>query len=174
MTDIREKIRIVQDFPKPGIGFFDITTMLKDGPAFRQAINNLYEIYRDTGIDKIAGIEARGFVFASVLAYKMRKGLVLIRKPGKLPAETLRKEYTLEYGSEAVEMHTDAVEKGEKILMIDDLLATGGTVGAACFLIEQAGGTIAGVGFLIELDFLKGREKLKKYGVYSMIHIEKE
>jgi len=174
VTDIRETIRIVQDFPKPGIGFFDITTMLKDGPAFRQAINNLYERYRDTGIDKIAGIEARGFVFASVLAYKMRKGLVLIRKPGKLPAETLRKEYALEYGSDAVEMHTDSVEKGEKILMIDDLLATGGTVGAACSLIEQAGGTIAGVGFLIELDFLKGREKLKKYGVYSMIHIEKE
>jgi adenine phosphoribosyltransferase len=174
VTDIREKIRIVQDFPKPGIGFFDITTMLKDGTAFRQAINNLYERYRDTGIDKIGGIEARGFVFAAVLAYKMRKGLVLIRKPGKLPAETLRKEYALEYGSDAVEMHTDAVEKGEKILMIDDLLATGGTVGAACSLIEQAGGTIAGVGFLIELDFLKGREKLKKYGVYSMIHIEKE
>ncbi len=174
MDDIREKIRVVQDFPKPGIGFLDITTALKDGPAFHQAINILYERYRDTGIDKIAGIEARGFIFASVLAYKMSKGLVLIRKPGKLPAETLRKEYALEYGADAVEMHTDAVEKGEKVLMIDDLLATGGTVGAACSLVEQAEGIIAGVGFFIELDFLKGREKLKEYNVYSMIHIENE
>lgn len=174
MIDIRKMTRVVPDFPKPGIGFFDITTVLKDGQAFQQVIDTLYDRFKNCEIDKITGIEARGFVYAAALAYKMKKGLILIRKPGKLPAETFRWEYELEYGTDAVEMHKDAVEPGENILVIDDLLATGGTVAATCKLIEEAGGKVEGVGFMIELDFLHGRDKLQKYDVFSIINIEEE
>ena len=173
MADIRKLTRVVPDFPKPGIGFFDITTVLKDEQGFQEVISDLSDRFKFFDIDKIAGIEARGFVFASALAYEMEKGLILIRKPGKLPAETLSQKYKLEYGTDAVEMHKDAVEPGEKILVIDDLLATGGTVEAACKLIENAGGEIAGIGFMIELGFLKGIEKIKKYHVYSILKIKK-
>lgn len=174
MIDIQKLTRIVPDFPKPGIGFFDITTVLKDGPAFGQVIDSFYEVYREWDIDKIAGIEARGFVYASALAYKMKKGLILVRKPGKLPSEVLHHEYELEYGTDSVEMHKDAVEHDEKVLVIDDLLATGGTAEATCKLVEQAGGIVAGVGFMIELCFLNGRNKLKNHDIYSMLLIEEE
>lgn len=174
MEDLLKLIRVVPDFPKPGIGFFDITTLLKDAEGFRQVIDEFYQHYKDVKIDRIAGIESRGFVFASALAYKMGKGLILLRKPGKLPAEKYRAEYSLEYGTDAVEMHTDAVEKGMSILVIDDLLATGGTAGAACVLVEKAGGTVAGVGFVIELAFLKGRDKLEGYEVFVIIKVESE
>lgn len=174
MIDIQKLTRIVPDFPKPGIGFFDITTVLKDGPAFGQVIDSFYEVYRKRDIDKIVGIEARGFVYASALAYKMKKGLILVRKPGKLPSEVLHHEYELEYGTDSVEMHKDAVEHDEKVLVIDDLLATGGTAEATCKLVEQAGGIVAGVGFMIELCFLNGRNKLKNHDIYSMLLIEEE
>lgn len=172
MIDIQKLTRIVPDFPKPGIGFFDITTVLKDGPAFGQVIDSFYEVYRERDIDKIVGIEARGFVYASALAYKMKKGLILVRKPGKLPSEVLHHEYELEYGTDSVEMHKDAVEHDEKVLVIDDLLATGGTAEATCKLVEQAGGIVAGVGFMIELCFLNGRNKLKNHDIYSMLQID--
>ena len=172
MIDIRKLIRIVPDFPKPGIGFFDITTLLKDKQGFQEVIDAFSDHFKDFDFDKIAGVEARGFVFASALAYKMNKGLILIRKPGKLPAETFSQKYELEYGADALEMHKDAVEPGEKIVVIDDLIATGGTVKAACRLIENAGGEVAGIGFMIELCFLKGIDKLKKYNIYSMLKIE--
>jgi len=174
MLDIRKLTRVVPDFPKPGIGFFDITTVLKNGAAFRQVIDGFYHRFQHIACDRIAGIESRGFVFAAALAYKMDKGLILIRKPGKLPSETYSAEYQLEYGTDAVEMHADAVEEGMKVLVVDDLLATGGTAAAACSLIEKAGGTVAGAAFMIELDFLRGRDKLRQYDVYSMIHIEEE
>ncbi|MFC1561383.1 adenine phosphoribosyltransferase [candidate division KSB1 bacterium] len=174
MLNIREKIRVVQDFPKQGIGFFDITTLLKDGPAFRQVIDEFHREYRDTEFDRIAGTESRGFVFAAALAYKMNKGMIPVRKPGKLPAETYREEYALEYGTDAVEMHRDAVELGMNVLVIDDLLATGGTALATCRLIEKAGGSVAGVGFMIELGFLNGRQQLENYDLYSMLRIEEE
>ena len=169
MIDIQKLTRIVPDFPKPGIGFFDITTVLKDGPAFRQVIDSFYEVYRERDIDKIAGIEARGFVYASALAYKLKKGLILVRKPGKLPSEVLHHEYALEYGTDSVEMHKDAVEHDENILVIDDLLATGGTMEATVRLVEQCGAEIIELAFLIELTALKGRERLAPHPVISLI-----
>ena len=174
MIDIRKKTRVVQDFPKPGIGFFDITTVLKDGPAFHQVINDIHSHFSTTVIDKIAGIEARGFVFAAALGYKMNKGVILIRKPGKLPAGVYSEEYSLEYGTDAVEMHKDAIENGEHVLVVDDLLATGGTLSASCTLIQKAGGVVAGIGCMIELDFLRGRKKLPDVDIYSIVHIEGE
>jgi len=173
MTDIRKLTRIVPDFPKKGVGFFDITTVLKDEKGFQDVIDTMSDRFKFFDIDKIAGIEARGFVFASALAYAMEKGLILIRKPGKLPAEKFRQRYKLEYGADAVEMHKDAVEPGENILVIDDLLATGGTVEATCKLIKKAGGEIAGIGFMIELCFLNGIEKIKQHHVYSILKIKK-
>lgn len=174
MQKIKEHLREIQDFPKPGILFFDITTVLKNAEAFAEAIDLLYERFKDTDFDLIAGTESRGFIFASTLAYKMNKGIILVRKPGKLPAETIREEYALEYGTDSVEMHKDAVKEGTKVLVLDDLLATGGTAAATCALIEKAGGVVAGVGFMIELDFLNGREKIKQYDIYSILNIEEE
>ncbi len=174
MLDIEKQIRAVKDFPKPGIIFFDITTVLTNGPAFRQVIDTFCEQYKDVDFDSIAGIESRGFIFASPMAYKMNKELILIRKPGKLPYDTISEEYELEYGTDSVEMHTDSVENGKKVLVIDDLLATGGTALAACNLIEKAGGTVAGVGFMIELAFLNGIKKLVEYDTYSMIRFDEE
>ncbi|MCP4724037.1 MAG: adenine phosphoribosyltransferase [bacterium] len=169
--DILKKTRVVQDFPKPGIGFFDITTVLRDAEAFKYVIDTFNEQYKDMGFDLIAGIEARGFIFASALALKMNKGLILLRKPGKLPADTYKEEYALEYGTNAIEMHKDAVESGERVLLIDDLLATGGTLEAACKIIEKADGKIVGIGLMIELDFLNGKEKVKDYPLYSMVNV---
>jgi len=174
MEDLKQMIRNVPDFPKPRIGFKDITTLIKDGASFQKAIDTLADHYNPNDIDIIVGIEARGFIFASALAYKWGKGFVPVRKPGKLPAETIKEEYQLEYGTDAVEIHNDAIEPNQRVLIIDDLLATGGTVAAAARLVERLGGKIVGVGFLIELSFLNGREKLKNYDVLSLVNFEGE
>jgi len=174
MEDLKQKIRNVQDFPKPGIGFKDITTLIKDAAAFKQSIDTIANQYNPDDIDVIVGIESRGFIFGAALAYKWGKGFVPVRKPGKLPAETIREEYQLEYGSDAVEIHKDAITPGQRVLIIDDLLATGGTVAAAAKLVERLSGNIMGICFLIELSFLKGREKLKRYNVHALIDFEEE
>jgi adenine phosphoribosyltransferase len=167
--DLEKIIRDVPDFPKQGIIFKDITTLLQDGDAFRQALNLMMKKYLDAKIDKILGIDARGFIFGGVLAYKLGCGFVPARKPGKLPYRVVREEYTLEYGSNALEIHEDSIRPGEKVLIIDDLLATGGTALAAARLVEKLGGEVAGIEFLIELAFLNGREKLSRYKVHSLI-----
>ena len=169
MHNFAAYIRNVPDFPVKGIQFKDITTLIKDGELFAQAIDYLYEPYRRDDIDKIVAVEARGFIFGAALSYKLNVGFVPIRKPGKLPAETLVEEYDLEYGKDSIEIHKDAIEKGERVLFIDDLLATGGTAAAACRLIKRLGGEIIGLSFLIELTELKGRELLKKYKIHSLI-----
>jgi len=162
-------IRDVPDFPKKGIIFKDITTLLQDGEAFRLASNRMLKKYLDVRIDKVIGIEARGFIFGGVLAYKLGCGFVPARKPGKLPYSTIREEYTLEYGTNALEIHDDSIASGERVLIVDDLLATGGTALAAAKLVEKLGGEVAGIEFLIELGFLQGREKLAGYKVSSLI-----
>ncbi len=174
METLKQKIRNVPDFPKPGIGFKDITTLIKDGKAFKEAIDAIADHYNPDEIDLIVGIEARGFIFASALAYKWGKGFVPIRKPGKLPAETVREEYSLEYGTDAIEIHKDAIAKNQRVLIVDDLLATGGTVAAACRLIEKLGSRVAGIAFLIELSFLKGVKKLRDYNILSLIKFDEE
>lgn len=173
-NNLRGYVRSVRDFPKKGVMFRDITTLLKNGEALRKAAGDLFDVYRDKGIQKVAGIESRGFVLGAILAYLLGAGFVLIRKPGKLPAATAREEYSLEYGTDAVEMHIDAVGAGECVLVHDDLLATGGTALAACRLVERQGGVVVGVSFLVELDFLRGREKLTKYDVRSLMHYASE
>jgi adenine phosphoribosyltransferase len=167
--DLKNYIRDIPDFPKKGIIFKDITPLLKTPEAFSYTINTLHEHYKDKNISKIISVEARGYIFGGVLAYKMGCGFVPVRKPGKLPAETISLDYTLEYGTNTVEIHKDAISNGERILVFDDLLATGGTVQATCQLVEELGGTIVGCAFLIDLTFLKGSEKLKKYDVFSLI-----
>ncbi|MEI6125714.1 MAG: adenine phosphoribosyltransferase [Pseudomonadota bacterium] len=167
--DLKEKIRAIPDFPKPGILFRDITTLLKDAPAFRAVIDALTARYAHTPLDLIVGIESRGFIFGAALACGLNKGFVPIRKPGKLPAKTIAAEYSLEYGTDRIEMHVDAVQRGTKVLLIDDLLATGGTMQAACELVKQAGGIVAECAFIIELAGLQGRDKLKGQTIFSMI-----
>jgi adenine phosphoribosyltransferase len=167
-------IRSVPDFPKPGIMFRDITTLLKDRSAFARSVDILYDRYKTDRIDKVVGVESRGFILGAALAYRLNAGFVPIRKPGKLPAKTLREEYTLEYGSDAIEMHADAIQHGERVLMHDDLLATGGTITAACRLVERAGGVIAGISFLVELTFLDGRRHLTGRDVFSIIRYDSE
>jgi adenine phosphoribosyltransferase len=167
--DLEKIIRDVPDFPKQGIVFKDITTLLQDGDAFRLAVNRMLKKYLDVKIDKVLGIEARGFVFGGVLAYKLGSGFVPARKPGKLPYRSIREEYTLEYGSNALEIHEDSIQSGDRVLIVDDLLATGGTALAAAKLVEKLGGEIAGIEFLIELGFLHGRDKLAGYKVNSLI-----
>lgn len=174
MEELKKHIRQIPDFPKEGINFIDITTIIKKGPQFAQIIDLMYDYFKDKPIDAVLGIEARGFIMASALAYKMGIGVIPVRKPGKLPAETIKEEYSLEYGTDAVEMHVDALDGCKNILVIDDLLATGGTVRAACSLVEKAGGTVQGVGFLVELDFLNGREKIKNYDILSLVHYDSE
>ncbi len=174
MEELKKHIRQIPDFPKEGINFIDITTIIKKGPQFAQIIDLMYDYFKDKPIDAVLGIEARGFILASALAYKMGIGVIPVRKPGKLPAQTIKEEYSLEYGTDAVEMHVDALENCKNILVIDDLLATGGTVRAACSLVEKAGGTVQGVGFMVELDFLNGREKIKDYDILSLIHYDSE
>ena len=173
-NDLRNIIRSIPDFPKKGIVFRDITTLLKDKEAFRKSIDILFEIYKSVLIDKVVSIESRGFIFGSVLAYKLHSGFIPVRKPKKLPAKTIKEEYQLEYGTDSLEIHIDAIKNGEKVLIVDDLLATGGTVQAVCRLVEKLGGEIVGLAFLIELSFLKGREKLKGYDVYSIIKYDSE
>lgn len=174
MSDLKSSIRNVPDFPKPGIGFKDITTLLIDGPAFREAVDLLAERFQNQEIKKVVGIESRGFVFGSVIAYKWGVGFVPVRKPGKLPAETISEEYDLEYGTDSLEIHRDAITPGEKVLIVDDLLATGGTAQATVNLINRLGGEIAGIAFLIELSFLNGRQKLRGYDVLSLMEYDAE
>lgn len=167
--DLKSLIRDVPDFPKPGILFRDITPLLGDADGFRATINRFLARFADTPIDKVAGIESRGFLFGPVLAYQLGAGFVPIRKPKKLPAGTFREEYDLEYGTDAVEMHVDGVAKGERVVIVDDLIATGGTAMAAARLVERAGGTVVGLGFIVELAALEGRRKLNGWPVTSLI-----
>ena len=162
-------IRDVPDFPVEGIVFKDITTLLKDPQAFRQVIELFLERYRGQEIDQVVAVESRGFIFGTPIAYELGTGFVPVRKLGKLPADTISQEYDLEYGTACLEIHKDAVRKGQRILIVDDLLATGGSAQATVSLVEQLGGDIVSVAFLIELAFLKGREKLKGYDIFSLI-----
>jgi adenine phosphoribosyltransferase len=167
--ELRAKIREVPDFPKPGILFYDITTLLKDAAAYKEAIDLMLEPYRDERVDIVVGMESRGFIFSSPMAYLLNTGLVPVRKLGKLPAETLTVEYALEYGSNTLEIHRDAIQPGQRVLIVDDLLATGGTVRGTIELIERLKGEVVGLAFLVELDFLKGRERLEGRKVTSVI-----
>ena len=169
MEDLKTLIREIPDFPKPGILFYDITTLLKDPVGLHRAVDALANHYVGRKIDRVVGIEARGFIFAPMVAYRLNAGFVPVRKPKKLPAATARAVYDLEYGKDALEIHRDAIYSGEEILIIDDLLATGGTAAAVASLVESLGGHIAGLGFLIELEFLRGREKLTRYDVHSVL-----
>jgi adenine phosphoribosyltransferase len=170
--DYKSLIREVPDFPKPGISFKDITTILKDGPALRQVTDELAAHFAPAKPDLIVGAESRGFLLGAPLAYKMGCGLVVVRKPGKLPAAVAKVSYQLEYGEDSLEIHLDAIKPGQKVLVVDDLLATGGTISATAELVKQLKGDIVGFAFLIELDDLKGREKLKSYDVFSLVHYE--
>ena len=163
-------IRTVPDFPKPGILFYDITTLLKDKAGFAQLIDAFAAHYIGKEVDLVLGIEARGFIFGPALAYRLNAGFVPVRKPNKLPAPTAKVSYDLEYGQDSLEIHLDAVQPGQRVVLVDDLLATGGTMAATVQLVEQLGGKIAGIAFAIELDFLKGRAKLENYDVYSLLH----
>ena len=168
-------IRNVPNFPIKGIQFKDITTLAKIHAPFKESCDRIINQYKDKGITKVTAIEARGYIWGGVIAYKLGAGFVLIRKPGKLPAEKLSETYELEYGTDTIEMHKDAIEKGEKVLVFDDLLATGGTAKAACSLVEKAGGVVGGVAFIIELTgSLHGRNKLEGYNVFSLIEIPVE
>lgn len=167
--DIKEKIRVIEGFPKDGISYKDITTLVKDGEAFRYTIDRMAEDLKDKDIDAIAGPEARGFIIGAPLAYALGIGFIPVRKPGKLPADTLKIEYKLEYGTDALEIHKDAIKPGMKVAIVDDLLATGGTIYSVAKLIESLGGRIVATDFIIELTDLKGREKLKDYSVNSLI-----
>lgn len=168
-NNLSDLIRTVPDFPLPGIEFKDITTLLRNGPAFRQVIQALADRYSDRKVDAVVGIESRGFIFSAPLAYQLGVGLVTVRKPGKLPADTYQVEYALEYGSGKLEIHRDSFQNGSRVIVVDDLLATGGTILAASQLIEQAGGVVDELVFLIELTFLNGRDRLSKYAVHSLI-----
>ena len=168
--DLASLIRDVPDFPIDGILFKDITTLTRNKEAFREAIDRMADRYADIDIDGIVAIEARGYIFGAPLAYKLGAGFVPIRKPGKLPAETISESYELEYGTNTLEMHRDGIEPGQRILVVDDLLATGGSARAAINLVERLGGRIVGVAFLVELDFLNGRDKLEGYDMLSLIH----
>lgn len=170
---LKKLIREVPDFPKNGILFYDITTLLKDKLGFATLIDALAEYYLPKKVDLILGMEARGFIFGPALAYRLNAGFVPVRKPGKLPAATARVDYELEYGSNALEIHKDAVESGQRVLIVDDLLATGGTAAATIKLAKSLGAEIAGLGFVVELDFLKGREKLTPYDVFSLLHYDR-
>jgi adenine phosphoribosyltransferase len=167
--DLRAKIREIPDFPKPGILFYDITTLLKDAGAFREAVDLMLEPYRDERVDLVVGMESRGFIFSAPMAYQLGAGLVPVRKLGKLPAEVISVEYALEYGSNTLEIHRDAIQPGQRVLIVDDLLATGGTVRGTMELVERLQGEIVGLAFLVELDFLKGRERLEGRRVSSVI-----
>jgi adenine phosphoribosyltransferase len=167
--ELRAKIREIPDFPKPGILFYDITTLLKDATAYRAAIDLMLDPYRAEGIDVVVGMESRGFIFSAPMAYELGAGLVPVRKLGKLPAETLTVEYALEYGSNTLEIHRDAVRPGQRVLIVDDLLATGGTVHGTIELVERLQGEVVALAFLVELAFLKGRDRLDGRSVSSVI-----
>ncbi|MCM1010117.1 MAG: adenine phosphoribosyltransferase [Fusobacterium sp.] len=169
IASVKDKIRAVENFPKEGIVFRDITTALKDAETLKIMIDYMCEKFEGQKIDYVAGIESRGFIFGMPIAYKLNAGFVPIRKPKKLPAETLSQSYDLEYGTDTIEIHKDAIPAGANVLIVDDLLATGGTAEAACKLIQQTGGNLVGIAFLIELEALKGREKLATDNVISML-----
>jgi len=169
---IKSKIREIPDWPKQGINFKDITPLLQDGELFQEVINELARPYQNKKIDKIVGIDARGFLLSSALAYKLGSGIVIARKKGKLPSDKISREYSLEYGTNSIEMHKDAILPDEKVLIVDDLLATGGTMKAAVDLVEKLRGDILAINFLIELDYLKGRKKLKGHRIDSLIHFK--
>lgn len=166
---IEDKIRVIENFPKEGISFKDITPLLSDGKAYKECIRQICEQLKDKDIDVIVGPEARGFLFGTSVAYELGVGFVPVRKPGKLPYETVSVEYALEYGTDKIEMHKDAIKKGQKVAIVDDLLATGGTVGAITKLVEEMGGEIISLNFVVELTDLKGREKLEKYDIQSLL-----
>ena len=172
MSDLKLLIREVPDFPKPGINFYDITTLLKDAAGWREVIDALQAHYAGTQIDVVVGIEARGFIFAPAIAYALGAGFVPVRKPGKLPAAVERVSYDLEYGSDALEIHKDAIQPGQRVVLVDDLLATGGTMEATVKLARQLGGEIVGLAFAVELDFLKGRDRFKEFDVFSLLHYD--
>ncbi len=167
--DLKQKIRDIQDFPKPGVVFKDITTLLRDASSFNRAVDLMGHRYLDRAVDVVVGIEARGFVMGAALAYKLNKGVVLVRKPGKLPAKTQSASYQLEYGSDTLEIHEDAVEPGQRVLIVDDVLATGGTVRAVVDLVRRVGGEVVECAFLAELSFLKGREKLGDVPFHALL-----
>ncbi len=173
MNELKKLIREVPDYPKPGILFYDVTTLLKDKKGFHALIDKLCEHYEGHHIDVVAGVEARGFIFAPALAYRLGAGFVPVRKPKKLPAKTSRVTYDLEYGTDTLEIHEDAVQKGQKVLVCDDLLATGGTAAATVKLVRQLGGQVDGAAFAVELTFLNGRGKLPGLDVFSLIQYDK-
>ncbi|MFX0031575.1 MAG: adenine phosphoribosyltransferase [Candidatus Hodarchaeota archaeon] len=173
--DLEQYIRNVPDWPKPGIQFKDVTTLCKATAPFKESCDQIINYYKDKRIDKVAAIEARGYVWGGVIAYQLDAGFVLIRKPGKLPYKTISETYELEYGTDTIEMHIDAIEKGERVLLFDDLLATGGTAKAACSLIEKSGGTVIGIAFIIELiGSLHGRDLIQEYDILSLLKIPVE
>jgi len=169
MEELRAAVREIPDWPKKGILFYDITTLLKEPEAFRKALDAVAAPFKDRNIQKVVGIEARGFIFAPTVAYALGAGFVPVRKPGKLPADTLAVSYELEYGTDTLEIHKDAIEPGERVLIVDDLIATGGTAQAVAQMVEKMGGTVVGLAFLLELDFLKGRDKLPEWEVTSIL-----
>jgi len=169
IDDLRAKIREIPDFPKPGILFYDITTLLKEPDAYAAVIDRMADAVKDDRIDLVVGMESRGFIFAAPLAYKLGAGFVPVRKLGKLPAETIEVEYDLEYGTATLEIHRDAIHTGQRVLLVDDLLATGGTVLGTIELVRQLGGEIAGLSFMVELSELKGRDKLTDYQIHTLL-----
>jgi adenine phosphoribosyltransferase len=169
MESLKEKIRDIQDFPKPGIGFKDITTLLRDASSFNRVVDLMGHRYLEQNIDIVLGIEARGFIIGSALAYKLNRGVILVRKPGKLPYKTHSVSYDLEYGTDTLEIHQDAVEPGQRVLIADDVLATGGTVRAVADLVRKMGGEVVECAFLAELTFLEGRAKLPDVPVFSLL-----
>ena len=167
--DLRAKIREIPDFPKPGILFYDITTLLKDPDAFREVIDQMADQVKDSAIDLVVGMESRGFIFSAPLAYQLHAGFVPVRKLGKLPAETIEVEYDLEYGTATLEIHKDAIKAGQRVLIVDDLLATGGTVQGTIELVRRLGGEIAGLSFMVELTGLHGREQLGDFQIHTLL-----
>lgn len=170
--DLKSKIREIPDWPEKGVNFKDITPLLQGKESFKFAIDELCKPFEQDPPNIIIGIDARGFILAAAMAYKLNTGLAIIRKKGKLPHKTISQEYKLEYATNTIEMHNDAIQQGQKVLIVDDVLATGGTMEATCQMVEKLGGQIIGISFLIELDFLKGREKLKNYKINSLVHYE--
>lgn len=169
MEELKKKIREVPDFPKAGILFYDVTTLLKDADGLRQAVDLMVDPYVGAGIDKVVGIESRGFILAPAMAIRLDAGFVLVRKPGKLPAKTIDVAYDLEYGQDRIEVHEDAIEAGERVLIVDDLMATGGTAAAAVELVRRLKGNLVGAAFLVELEFLQGRAKVPGVEIFSLL-----
>jgi len=171
--DLKKLIREIPDYPKPGILFYDITTLIKDRAGFARVVDFMTSPYLDKNVDLVLGMEARGFIFGPAIAYRLNAGFIPVRKPKKLPGETVSYTYSLEYGTDSLEIHKDAIQPGQRVLIVDDLLATGGTAQATVSLAESLGASVVGCGFVVELDFLKGREKLAQYNVFSLLHYQK-